>query len=137
MHTRFDEKEETADQELARRLQLPTAVQSSTPYTPCAGLNAVNIVKTDFDSRDQCYVFDIAASADSSSLAASLSNNTIKLYKARGSGGLSYVGELSGHTDTISQLSYAGAEAPHALYSSSADGTVSGWDCRTGQQAER
>ncbi|KAL0043718.1 hypothetical protein WJX82_010118 [Trebouxia sp. C0006] len=54
MHTRFDDQqEETADQELARRLQQPTAVHSTGSYAPCAGLNAVNIVKTDFDSRDQ------------------------------------------------------------------------------------
>jgi len=142
MHTRFDDQllhqqEETADQELARRLQQPTAVHSTGSYAPCAGLNAVNIVTTDFDSRDQCYVFDVAACADLTSLAVSLSNNTIKLYTARGSDGIAYVGELSGHTDTISEVSFAGVEAPHALYSSSADGTVRGWDSRTGQQAER
>ncbi len=138
MHVRYDEQqEETADEELARRLQQPVATQSSRSNVPCTGLNAVNIVKTDFDNRDQCYVFDIAASADSTNLAASLSNNTIKLYTARGSGGLTYVGELTGHSDTISDISIAGPDTPHALYSSSADGTVRGWDSRSGQQVQR
>ena len=138
MHVRYDEpQEETADQELARRLQQPAADQSSGPHPPCNGLNAVSIVKTDFDARDQCYVFDIAASADSASLAVSLSNNAIKLYTAQGTGGLAYVGELIGHTDTISALAFAGTDNPHSLYSSSADGSVRAWDSRSGQQTHR
>ena len=137
--------EETADcgsplsteQELARRLQQPVATQSSDSYSACSGLNAVSVLRTDFDSGDQCYVFDVAASTNLGIVAAALSNNTVKLYNTRESGGFTYMGELKGHTDVISEISFAGDDNPHALYSSSEDGSVRGWDSRSGQQAER
>lgn len=138
MHFRFDEEtEETAEQELARRLQQPAATQSSGSYGACTSLHAVNVLKTDFDSGDQCYVFDVAASVTTGIVAAALSNHTVKLYNARDSGGFTYLGELKGHTDVISEIAFAGEDNPHALYSSSEDGSVRGWDSRTGQQAER
>lgn len=134
MHVRFDE--DSAEQELTRRLQSPAAAQRPIVAVTCAALTAVNVVRTDFDS-DQCYVFSVAANSDSTSVAASLSNNSIKLYSARDAAGLSFVGSLNGHSDIITSVSYAMADTPHALYSSSEDGTVRGWDARTGQQAER
>ena len=138
MHFRFDEEtEETAEQELARRLQQPAATQSSGTYSACTSLHSVNVLKTDFDSGDQCYVFDVAASTTTGIVAAALSNHTVKLYNARDSGGFKYLGELKGHTDVISEISFARDDNPHALYSSSEDGSVRGWDSRTGQQAER
>lgn len=133
MHLRFEE--DLAEQELSRRLQAPPA-QRPVPAAPCASLTAVNVVRTDFDSGDQCYVFSVAASPDLSSVAASLSNNTIKLYSIGKAGALSFVGGFSGHTDVVTSLSYALADTPHAVYSSSEDGTVRGWDTRSGQQAE-
>lgn len=138
MHFRFDEEtEETAEQELARRLRQPAATQSSGSYGACTNLHAVNVLKTDFDSGDQCYVFDVAASMTVGIVAAALSNHTVKLYNARDSGGFTYLGELKGHTDVISEIAFAGDDNPHALYSSSEEGSVRGWDSRTGQQAER
>ena len=135
MPFRFDEEtEETAEQELARRLQQPAATQRS---GACTSLHSVNVLKTDFDSGDQCYVFNVAASTTTGIVAAALSNHTVKLYNARDSGGFTYLGELKGHTDVISEISFARDDNPHALYSSSEDGSVRGWDSRTGQQAER
>ena len=137
MHIRYDEEqEETAEQELARRMQQPVAAQSTGSHAPCAALNAVNIVKTDFDGRDQCYVFDLAVNADSHSVAASLSNHTIKLFTARDSQGLSYVGDLTGHTDTVTSVLFGDQSNSNALYSSSEDGTIRCWDCRSGKQAQ-
>ena len=135
MHVRFDE--DSAEQELTRRLATSAAAQRPIAAVPCAVLTAVNVVRTDFDSGDQCYVFGVAASADLTSVAASLSNNSIKLYSARDAAGLSFVGSLNGHRDIITSISYAMADTPYALYSSSEDGTVRGWDARTGQEAER
>lgn len=138
MHFRFDEQgDETAEQELARRLQQPVATQTSESHSICSSLNAVSVVKTDFDTHDPCYVFNVAASGDCQIVAASLSNQAIKLYNAKGSGGLAYLGELTGHTEVISEISFAGEDNPHGLYSSSEDGTVKGWDSRTGQQVQR
>lgn len=136
MHIRYDEEqEETAEQELARRMQQPVAAQNTAAHAPCAALNVVNIVKTDFDGRDQCYVFDLAASTDSSTVAASLSNHTIKLYTARD--GLQYIGDLTGHTDTITAVKFADQSNSTGLHSSSEDGTIRSWDCRSGKQAQQ
>lgn len=135
MHIRYDE--DPFQQDLANRLASEEAVQSRFVSAPCATLNAVSVVKTDFDTGDQCYVLHVAATADLTSVAASLSNNTIKLYSAREAGGLSFVGTFDRHTDTITSISYPLADTPHALYSSSEDGSVRGWDVRSGQQVER
>lgn len=129
--------EETAEQELARRLQQPAATQSSVPYSACSSLHAVNVLRTDFDTGDQCYVFDVAASTHDGTVAAALSNHSVKLYSTRDSGGFTYLGELKGHTDVLSEIAFAGHDNPHALYSSSEDGSIRGWDSRTGQQAQR
>ena len=138
MHSRFDEQaDETAEQELARRLQHSVATQSSASYSPCSSLNAASIVKTDFETHDQCYVFDLTASGDSQVVAAALSSHAIKLYNTQGSGGLTYVGDLTGHAGVVSEISFAGEDNPHGLYSSSEDGTVKGWDSRTGQEVQR
>lgn len=134
MHVRFDEDD--AEQELARRLQPSAAAERPAVSGPCAALTAVSVVRTDFDSGDQCYVFEVAATPDLISVAASLSNNKIKLYSTREASGLSFTGSLNGHTDTVTSIAYAMADTPHALYSSSEDGTIRGWDARTGQQAE-
>ena len=129
--------EETAEQELARRLQQPAATQNSGSYSACSKLNAVNVLRTDFDTGDQCYVFHVAASTHSGTVAAALSNHAVKLYTTRDSGGFSYLGELKGHTDLVSEIAFAGGDNPHAVYSSSEDGTIRGWDSRTGKQAQR
>lgn len=129
--------EETAEQELARRLQQPAATQSSGSYSACSRLNAVNVLRTDFDTGDQCYVFHVAASTHNGTVAAALSNHAVKLYTTRDSGGFTYLGELKGHTGVVSEIAFAGDDNPHALYSSSEDGSIRGWDSRTGQQAQR
>lgn len=128
--------EESAEQELARRLQQPAATQNSIPYSACSSLNAVNVLKTDFNSGDRCYVFHVTASTHAGTVAAALSNHSIKLYNSRDSGRFTYLGELNGHTDAVSEIAFAGEDNPHALYSSSEDGTIRAWDSRSGQQAQ-
>ena len=50
---------------------------------------------------------------------------------------LSFAGELKGHKQAISQVTCPLPDAPHALFSSSADGTVRGWDIRSRQEVQR
>jgi hypothetical protein len=69
-------------------------------------------------------------------VAVSLSNHTVKLYRPRESC-LEYERDLAGHSSTISDVQYALPDAPHALHTSSADGTVLGWDTRSGKQVEK
>ena len=51
-------------------------------------------------------------------------------------GGLSFVGDLVGHEGMLRELHFDLPDAPHLLHSCGADGTVRGWDTRSGQQAE-
>ncbi|KXZ56859.1 hypothetical protein GPECTOR_1g775 [Gonium pectorale] len=69
-------------------------------------------------------------------VAASVSNNTIKLYQPS-EANLSLVSELRGHANTITDLSFCECSQPYRVLSSSTDGTLVAWDSRTGQQAER
>lgn len=95
-------------------------------------------MRTDFDTKDQCYVFDIAQSpASSSSFATSCSNHRVKLYNLEASR-LQHVGDLVGHAATITGIAFPyPQESPTHLASSSYDGTVRGWDCRAGSEVER
>jgi hypothetical protein len=74
-----------------------------------------------------------SCSAAQDQVAVSMSNHRIKLYRPRESG-LEYERDLQGHSNTISDLQYALPDAPHALHSCAADGTVLGWDTRVGKQ---
>ena len=65
-----------------------------------------------------------------------MSNHVIKLYRPRESG-LEYERDLQGHSNTIGDLQFALPDAPHALHSCAADGTVLGWDTRVGKQVRR
>jgi hypothetical protein len=50
--------------------------------------------------------------------------------------GLEFIGDLRGHTQRITGARFDIPEEPHLLHTSSADGTVRGWDTRSGQQVE-
>lgn len=150
MHIRFGE--DVDEEELAEAQFSESSVPKFTPSTsaaqplaapsssaPCARLSVLTSVRTDFGSKSDCYVFDVAQSQAGEggvTLAASLSNNRIKLYAARDSE-LAPVGDLAGHGRPITQISFALPESPAVLHSSSRDGTVRGWDTRTKQEGER
>lgn len=52
-------------------------------------------------------------------------------------GGLAFVGDLLGHEGMLRQLRFCLPEQPTLLHSCAADGSVRGWDTRSGQQVER
>lgn len=82
-------------------------------------------------------MFKASRSPDCSTVAASLSNNSIKVYNC-GPAGLGHAGDIqNAHQNTISDIQFALPGVPHALYSCSRDGHVKAWDLRSRQQAER
>eukprot|EP00877_Chromochloris_zofingiensis_P001510 jgi/Chrzof1/1135/Cz01g41150.t1 len=103
---------------------------AQTQYARCC-----NSARVDFQFSDPCYVFKAISSPDASHIAASLSNHIIKTYTCQ-EASLTHVGNLSGHSDTITNIIFPLSDCPYALYSSSRDGSVRGWDLRSGQQAE-
>ncbi|CAL0302425.1 unnamed protein product [Lupinus luteus] len=87
-----------------------------------------NSIQTNFDDD---YVFQITPKDDWSSMAVSLSTNTVKLYSPeRGQ----YYGECKGHYATINQILFSDASNSHVLSSCSSDGTIRAWDTRTFKQ---
>ncbi|KAI8472326.1 MAG: WD40-repeat-containing domain protein [Monoraphidium minutum] len=107
-----------------------TSAPAGTQFARCC-----STARVDYDFGDPCYVFKVVRSHDGSRLAATLSNNTIKTYSIHGEG-LSHAGDVLAHNKTITDASFPLEDAPYALYSSSADGSVRAWDSRSAQQAE-
>ncbi|KAL5983772.1 hypothetical protein ACLOJK_017863 [Asimina triloba] len=91
-------------------------------------LGIKNTIQTNFGDD---YVFQIASSQEISTLAVSLSTNTIKFYSP-GTG--QYLGECKGHSGTINEISFSVPSSPHVLSSCSSDGTIRLWDTRTFNQ---
>jgi len=106
------------------------ATAAATQFARCC-----STARVDFNFQDPCYVFKAVRSGDGSRIAAALSNHTLKTYTVRGEA-LSHAGDVSAHSKTITDVGFPLPDAPHALYSSSADGSVRGWDLRSGQAAE-
>lgn len=52
-------------------------------------------------------------------------------------GGLQFVGDLMGHEGMLREVHFCLPDQPALLHSCAADGTVRGWDARSGQQVER
>lgn len=77
------------------------------------------------------YVFQIASSPEASTLAVSLSTNTIKLYSPDTG---QFLGDCKGHRGTIHEISFTVPFSPHLLCSCSSDATVRTWDTRTFKQ---
>lgn len=93
--------------------------------------------RVSYNDADPTYVFKALRSPDCSVVAASLSNNAIKLYSSA-QAQLVHAGDIPGaHQDTISDIQFALPDVPHALYSCSRDGHVKAWDLRSKQLAER
>lgn len=107
----------------------PTA--AATKFAQCCSR-----ARVDYNVADPCYVFKAIRNPDGSIAAASISNNSIKLYSCSTSG-LSHVADIQAHQDTISDVQFPLPSVPQALYSCSRDGWVKGWDLRSRQQAER
>ncbi|KAF7804846.1 WD repeat-containing protein GTS1 [Senna tora] len=87
-----------------------------------------NSIQTNFGDD---YVFQIAPKDDWSTMAVSLSTNSVKLYSPVAG---HFCGECKGHTDTINQILFSGPSNPHVLSSCSSDGTIRIWDTRNFQQ---
>jgi WD40 repeat protein len=93
--------------------------------------------RVSFNDADPTYVFKAARSPDCTTVAASLSNNAIKWYSLANAQ-LAHGGSFSkAHTNTITDVQFPVAAAPHALYSCSRDGALKGWDLRSKAPAER
>ncbi|XP_028775919.1 WD repeat-containing protein GTS1 isoform X2 [Neltuma alba] len=101
---------------------------------PSPDLNSVkrfglkNSIQTNFGDD---YVFQIIPKDDWSTMAVSLSTNTVKLYSPVAG---HYHGECTGHSNTINQILFSGLSDSYVLGSCSSDGTIRFWDTRTLQQ---
>lgn len=210
MHLRFGDSDDDGPGPSGAAPAAVPAAAGIVPPAPAAAatqgpFHCVSTVRTDFDAKDTCYVFELAHSPGSSLVAAALSNKLIKLFNfrwaaggqrrlpvlccaawllavcgralmqptaaafqpvsaavtfctprlpmiplhpglpttlctpaspRRSDGGLSFVGDLVGHEGMLRELHFDLPEEPHLLHSCGADGTVRGWDTRSGQQVE-
>ena len=129
-HIRFGDDEKQAGRSQQGAVTSPTGPEPQI-WKP------VQSVRTDFDSKDECYVFDLVQSPTADRIAASLSNKRIKLYAVRGGADIGFVGEFVGHEGKVNDLAFASAAEPQTLLSCSSDSTIRGWDARSGQEVER
>ena len=107
---------------------LPSSGSIVTPHCSCS-------VRAD-PSKSPCYIFRAVYNPYGQAVAASLSSNIIKTYSAS-SAELTHAIDLLGHSATITDLAFTSpAEQPSMLHSSSADGSIKGWDLRSGKQVE-
>ncbi|KAI0513592.1 hypothetical protein KFK09_009619 [Dendrobium nobile] len=124
------------DMELAPEVEMDifdgTAAASSSSFSGAStSSKRLAIKKTIQTNFHEDYVFQIASSPEISTLAVSLSSNTIKLYSpATGQ----FLGECKGHMSTIHEISFAVPSSPHLLCSCSSDATIRMWDTRTFKQ---
>ncbi|XP_065861322.1 WD repeat-containing protein GTS1 isoform X2 [Euphorbia lathyris] len=87
-----------------------------------------NFIQTNFGDD---YVFQIVPKDDWTSMAVSLSTNSVKLYSPITG---QYQGECKGHSATINQIAFSVPSTPHILHSCSSDATIRAWDTRTFRQ---
>ena len=79
----------------------------------------------------ESYCIYLVTSQEISKLAVSLSTNALKFYSpATGQ----YLGECTGHTGTIHEISFSAPSSPQVICSCSADGTIRAWDTRSFKQ---
>lgn len=109
-----------------------TAATSSSSFSDASTsfkrLAVKNTVQTNF--RDD-YVFQMTSNPEMSTLAVSLSSNTIKLYSPDTG---QFLGQCKGHSSSIHEISFTVPSTPHLLCSCSSDATVRMWDTRTFKQ---
>lgn len=103
------------------------------------GLDNILSVRVDFNFADPCYVLQLATAqhggADAT-VAAALSNNVIKVYNHHVAD-LQQISSLEGHSDRITDVNVPLQQAPSNVLSSSDDGTVRLWDCRSATDVEK
>lgn len=118
-------------------MPLAGATSSAGPPLPVNPQMATCLSSTrvDFDYQDPCYVFKAVCSPDGLTLAASVSSNKIKIYNFHNASPV-HAGDLHAHGATITDICFPFADCPSATYSSSRDGTVKGWDLRSGAEVE-
>ncbi|XP_052139259.1 WD repeat-containing protein GTS1 isoform X1 [Oryza glaberrima] len=110
----------------------PATSNSSSP-SPNSGISSrrlglKNSIQTNFGDD---YVFQIASCQENSTLAVSLSTNALKLYSpATGQ----FLGECTGHSGTIHEISFSAPSSPQVICSCSSDGTIRAWDTRSFKQ---
>ncbi|KAL5201869.1 hypothetical protein ABZP36_036223 [Zizania latifolia] len=91
-------------------------------------LGLKNSIQTNFGDD---YVFQIASCQENSKLAVSLSTNALKFYcPATGQ----YLGECTGHSGTIHEISFSAPSSLQVVCSCSSDGTIRAWDTRSFKQ---
>lgn len=130
-HTHFgDEEEEVAMVDAGARSAPPQPAGSASLPVCCGSL------RVDSNRNNPSYVFKTACNATRDAAVASTSDNIIKAFSLQASQ-LAHVCDFKGHTQTISDVMFTDPACSSTLHSSSHDGTVRGWDCRSGQQAER
>ncbi|KAL5701252.1 Protein gts1 [Ranunculus cassubicifolius] len=98
------------------------------PSSPLKRFGIKNSIQTNFGDD---YVFQIDSNHDNSTLAVSLSTNSIKLYSPVTG---QYIGECTGHSAPINQISFSAPSNPNLLNSCSSDGTIRAWDIRSFNQ---
>nr|CAD1834952.1 unnamed protein product [Ananas comosus var. bracteatus] len=117
--------EEEMEMEVETEARTNTSLSSSSPLKR---LGLKNTIHTNFGDD---YVFQIASSQEISTLAVSLSSNTIKIYSpATGQ----YFGECKGHSGTIHEVAFSAPSSAHIFCSCSSDGTIRAWDTRSFKQ---
>lgn len=132
VHIRFDESDD-ADMGQAEPPAAPA--QAVLPATGPTALAACCCrVRVD-NNRNPSYVFRATVNSQRDAAVASTSDNIVKAY-ALASGQLSHVCDLRGHTASITDVGFT--DASSLLHSSSRDGSIRGWDLRSGgKQTER
>jgi WD40 repeat protein len=77
------------------------------------------------------YFIYLVTSQENSTLAVSLSTNALKLYSpATGQ----FLGECTGHSGSIHEISFSAPSSPQVICSCSSDGTIRAWDTRSFKQ---
>ncbi|XP_006663956.1 WD repeat-containing protein GTS1 isoform X1 [Oryza brachyantha] len=114
---------------------VPSSLSLSNSSTPSPSssissrrLGLKNSIQTNFGDD---YVFQIASCQENTTLAVSLSTNALKFYcPATGQ----YLGECTGHSGTIHEISFSAPSSPQVVCSCSSDGTIRAWDTRSFKQ---
>ena len=75
MHIHFG-----SDEEGPRLAAAPAPAAQHAGFSAGPGFQCISSVRTDFDQKDQCYVFELAHSSGAGIVAAALSNRRIKLF---------------------------------------------------------
>lgn len=126
VHLRFEESVEDdmeEDMPLAAAPSIGHVTSATFRLPACCAMQSVG----------SAYVFKADMNQSLTAVVASTSDCVIKAYSIS-SNQMAHVCDLAGHGGTISEVMFTDAQS--MLHSSSADGTVRGWDLRTGRQVE-